>query len=101
MDGPKLIESTTKNHLFQTLQKCHNNRVTIYYYALNIGVFLLFVFIVGLVLYYCKKNKLTDYEKQQRALKDQRYVLSKIRHYQDEIKATKAQVSGITQLPVI
>jgi len=101
MDSPKLIDGPAKNYLFQTLQKCHNNRVTIYYYALNIGIFLLFVLVVGLVLYYCKKNKLTDYEKQQKIMRDQNYVLSKIRYYQDEVKTKQANVSGITQLPLI
>jgi len=32
MDNPRLIENSTKNFLFQTLQKCHYNRVILYYY---------------------------------------------------------------------
>jgi len=101
-DYPRLIENSAKNHLFQTLQKCHNNRVSIYYYALNFGVLFLFVGIVGFVLYYCIKQKLTEYEKQQKMLKDQQYVLSKIRYYQEDKKERqRSQVSGITDLPYI
>jgi hypothetical protein len=100
--NPRLIENSAKNYLFQTLQKCHTNRVSIYYYALNFGVLFLFVGIVGLILYYCSKKKLSDYEKQQKMLKDQQYVLSKIRYYQEDKKQRQqSQVSGITDLPYI
>jgi hypothetical protein len=101
MEAPRLIEINAKNYMFQTLQQCHNHRINIYYYALNIGIFLLFLLVVGTVLYYCNKNKLTDYERNQRILKDQQYVLSKIRYYQDESKSRQSQVSGITNLPII
>jgi ribosomal protein S24E len=97
---PRLIENSAKNYLFQTLQKCHTNRVSIYYYALNFGVLLFFISIVGFVLYYSSKQKLTEYEKQQKLLKDQQYVLSKIRYYQEDNKERKqSQITGITDLP--
>lgn len=100
MEYPRLIENSAKNYLLQTLQKCHNNRVSIYYYALNIGVFILFVGVVGLVLYYCSKQKLSDYDKQQKNLKDQQYILSKIRYYQEDKKQeNQSRISDITNLP--
>ena len=100
MDGPRLIESSAKNFLFNTLQQCHSNRVSVYYYALNIGVFLLFIGIAGFTLYYCNKQKMTDYEKQQKILHDQQYVLSKIRYYKEETKnAHQSTSSSITNLP--
>jgi hypothetical protein len=102
MDHPRLIENSAKNFLFQTLQKCHSNRVSIYYYSLNFGVLLLFIGAVVLILYYCSKQKLTDYDKQQKILKDQQYILSKIRYYQEDKKEKReSQVSGITDLPYI
>jgi len=101
MEYPRLIENSTKNYLFQTLQKCHTNRVSIYYYTLNLGVLFVFTFIVAFILYYCSKNKLSDYEKQQKMLKDQQYILSKIRYYQEDQKVKKqSQSSFITDLPV-
>jgi hypothetical protein len=100
MDQPRLIESSAKNYLFNTLQQCHNHRVSIYYYVLNIGVFLLFVGIAGFTLYYCNKQKMSDYEKQQKMLQDQKYVLSKIRYYKEENKhAQQTHSSNITNLP--
>jgi membrane protein insertase Oxa1/YidC/SpoIIIJ len=102
MENARLIENSARNYLFQTLQKCHTNRVSIYYYALNFGVLFIFVGIVALVLYYCSKQKLSDYDKQQKMIKDQQYILSKIRYYQEDKKEQqRSQVSGITDLPYI
>ena len=100
MDQPRLIESSAKNYLFNTLQQCHSHRVSIYYYALNIGVFIIFIGIAGFTLYYCNKQKMTDYDKQQKILQDQKYVLSKIRYYKEERKHTdQTNSSSITNLP--
>jgi uncharacterized membrane protein len=98
---PKLIENSAKNYLFQTLKQCHNNRVTIYYYVYNIGIFLIFVSIVGLTLYYCSKNKLSDYEKRQRMMRDQQYILSKIRYYKEDVQEQRQKQSDITNLPFV
>jgi hypothetical protein len=68
MNVSHLIEPTVKYYLFNTLQSCHSNRVTIYYYVLNIGVFLLFAGITGYILYYCYTHKLSPYEKQKKML---------------------------------
>jgi membrane protein insertase Oxa1/YidC/SpoIIIJ len=102
MENARLIENSARNYLFQTLQKCHTNRVSIYYYVLNFGVLFIFVGIVALVLYYCSKQKLSDYDKQQKMIKDQQYILSKIRYYQEDKKEQqRSQVSSITDLPYI
>jgi hypothetical protein len=102
MDQPRLIEGSVKTYLFQTLQKCHHNRTTIYYYALNIGILVAFLGIVGLVLYNSYKNKLTPYEQHQKMMEDQRYILSKIKWYQEDRKnMQQSQVSSITNLPYL
>jgi hypothetical protein len=100
MENPRLIELSTKNYLFHTLHSCHSTRLNVYYYVLNIGIFILFIGIGGLVLYNCNKQKLSEYDKNQKVLRDQKYVLSKIRYYQDENKQSAAQMSGITNLPI-
>jgi hypothetical protein len=84
MDHPKLIDNGAINYMYDALQICHTNRVKIYYIALNIGVLILFLLVTGLILYYCYKRKPTPYELKRKMLKDQEYVLSKIRHYQRE-----------------
>lgn len=100
MDNINLIEPNVKNYLYDTLQKCHSKRVSIYYYVFNIGVLLSIVVIFGLGLYYSSKQKLTDYEQKQKLIKDQEYVLSKIRHYkEDKQNIEDSQMTGITNLP--
>lgn len=99
---PKLIETSARNYLYYTLKECHGNRINVYYYALNTVVFILFVGTAILVLYYCSHRKMSEYDKQQKMLRDQEYVLSKIRFYQ-EIQDSKQQsyASDITNLPFI
>ena len=102
MEYPRLIETGVKNYLFNTLQQCHNNRVTIYYYALNTGVFLFILIVFGGFLYFCSRQKLNDHEKQQKMIKDQHYILSKIRYYQEDKKQQKeSHSSSITDLPML
>jgi hypothetical protein len=102
MDLPQLIEINASSHIQQTLHKCHVNRLNFYYYVLNISVLLLFIFIVGFILYYCYTRKPTDYEKHQKLLRDQEYVVSKIRYYQEDSKQRREQQSSsITDLPFI
>lgn len=102
MSFPQLIENSASYYLQQTLQRCHETRVNFYYYVLNISVLLVFALIVGYTLYYCYTHKPNDYERYQKMLKDQEYVVSKIRYYQEETKQKREQNSSyITDLPFI
>lgn len=97
MEYPRLIESGFRSTLQDTLSNCHNNRIHIYSIALNAIVLILFVIIVVVTLYYCHRSKPTAYELQQKILRDQQYVLSKIRFYQAEQK--NLMTSPIGNLP--
>lgn len=100
MDEPSLIEPSVKNYLFNTLHKCHSTRINIYYYAFNIIVLTLFAVFVGVTLYYCYTQKPNEYERQQRMISDQEYVLNKIKSYQDQRKNdNETQFSSISNLP--
>jgi hypothetical protein len=98
--APRLIEPTAQYFLYNTLQSCHQHRTRIYTYVLNIGITILFLGIGGLVLYYCNQQKISDEEKYHKTLKDQQYIMSKIRYYQDELAASKTKLSSITNLPL-
>ena len=97
MDSARLIDPNARYFLYSTLQKCHDNRIKIYTTALNIGLLILFIGIFGVTLYYCYRKKPTEYELQQKIMRDQQYVLSKIRFYQSENMNRRA--SDITNLP--
>lgn len=99
MDIPRLIDNNARFYLYQTLQKCHENRVQLYTIALNVIVFIIFVLVTGSILYYNYKNKLTDEELHQKMIRDQQYILSKIRYCQEEKQ--KRNTSDITTLPMI
>lgn len=100
MEQPSLIEASTKNYLFNTLKQCHTNRVNVYYYIFNISIFVIFVAVVGTILYRCSMNKPTEYQRQQKMLRDQQYVLSKIRYYKEEVENSDNQhITRLTNLP--
>jgi hypothetical protein len=104
VDPPKLIDDQTKNYLFHTLNKCHHMRVTYHTIIFNVGIFLFFCCLLGGTLYYLYVTKPTQEDKQYKMMKDQDYVLSKIRYYQEQqqkIAASAALKSSIiTDLPM-
>jgi len=79
-----LIENRTRTSLLNTLSNCHTTRVGLYSTALNLVVLGMLVLGVGLTLYYCYKRQPNPHEMRQKMLKDQEYILSKIRFYQNE-----------------
>ena len=103
MENPKLIDPNTKYYLYNTLQNCHNTRVQVYTTVFNVVIFILFAACAGLTLYYCYKRKLTPYEKQQKMIREQVLIMSKIRYYQNERVGMKSGASSsyITNLPAI
>lgn len=104
-DAPKLIEDTAKNYLYATLQKVHYTRVRYYNIVYNMGIFVLFSAIAGGILYYLYRNKSTPHENYHKLMRDQEYVLSKIRFYQEQKRTIDEKASSyssmITDLPVI
>ena len=66
MEAPKLIEPGVKHHLYQTLHNCHDTRVSLYTWILNIGVFVIFMGITISALYFCYTRKLSPEEEKQR-----------------------------------
>ena len=99
MDGPNLIDPSVKYKLYNTLSSCHNTRVNMYSWILNIGVFVIFVSITAAALYYCYTRKLTPEERYNKMMRDQSYIMSKIRFYQNE--RANMPLSSITSLPIV
>ena len=84
-----------------SLFACHyTTRLNLYYYILNLGILPVFVITFGHALYCCNDTqKLSDYDKQQKLIQDQQYVLSKVRHYKQEISQKEDNMNRITNLP--
>jgi hypothetical protein len=98
MEGPKLIENSSMNYLRHSLYTCHEKRIKHYSNALNIMIFVTFVGIFGSALYLCYNKQETPYEKHRRNLKDQEYILEKIRFVENE---KLQQAESLTNLPYI
>lgn len=97
--GPNLIDTDAKIFLDATLQKCHETRVKFHSIALNIIVLVVFCSVVGTFLYYRYRTKPTTEDANYKIMKDQEYVLSKIRYFKEENEKMNKHSSPITGLP--
>lgn len=108
MDGPepKLIDTSTIQYLDEALKKSHEVRIKYHHILFNAGLVFGVFFIFAIVLYYRYTNKPTQKEANYKLIKDQEYVLSKIRFFQEQNQriresnrlAAGAEISG---LPVV
>lgn len=94
---PTLVEPGVKYFLRETLKQCNEFKNTYHNYIFNISLGALFFFILGLLLLYKYKGKLTPSEKDMKNREKQQYILSKIKNYQDAKRI--AQQELITGLP--
>ena len=97
MEYPRLIESNVRHYLHDTLHRCHEYKSNIYSWAFNFGLFFFFCLIFGTILYLrWKQRNISPWERDEKMLREQNYVLSKIRQYQMD---QKRQSTMITDLP--
>ena len=96
-DTSHLIEPVAKSFLYRTLQKCRETKIRYFSIWLNIIIFVSFVAVVSFILYSRYKGRPSELERRQKMLKDQQYILSKIRYYHDEKK--RASFTDIVDLP--
>lgn len=94
---PTLTEPGVKYFLRETLKQCHNKKTNYYNTIWNCGFFLLLLLIIGVVLSYRKRHKLTAEEKKEKQEKDHAHVMEKIRSLREERKRINNEL--ITNLP--
>ena len=104
-NAPRLIESHMRNHLISKLQHCREFKTKHFLFWYNVGVALLLILIFGGILWWRSASKPTPEELRCRMIRDQTYVLDKIKEYQitqQEIRESKAATSStnITNLPL-
>ena len=93
---PMLTEPGVKYFLNETLKQCHifkeNHNNLIY----NIGLFIGFIILLGMLLIYKYKGKLTQEEIRDKERVKKMYILSKIKNYQDaKIRAQQELITGL------
>lgn len=94
---PALTEPGVKYFLHQTLKQCHAVRDNFHNTVFNIGLFIAFLLILGLVLLYKYKGKLTPAEIQRKNKEKQEYILSKVQKFQQAKRIAHQEI--ITGLP--
>jgi hypothetical protein len=94
---PKLTEPGVKYFLNQTLKQCHIARDNFHNMVFNIGLFIAFLIILGFVLLYKYKGKLSPVEVAQKNKEKQQYILSKIKNFQQAKRIAHQEL--ITGLP--
>jgi len=94
---PMLTEPGVKYFLNETLKQCHTIKEKYQNMIFNIWLLIGFFIILGILLLYKYKGKLTPEEIEQKELEKKTFILSKIRNYQDA--KVKAQQELITGLP--
>ena len=94
---PSLIEPGAKYFLRETLKQCKEYKDKYSNFLFNIGLFVLFILILGGILIYKYKGKLTPDEIQQNESTKRQYILSKIKNFQDAKRLAHQEL--ITSLP--
>jgi hypothetical protein len=94
---PMLTEPGIKYFLNETLKQCHQIRIAHYNTFYNLGLVAAFLLVLGAILLYKYKGKLSQEEIEERDVQKKHYIMSKIRNYQDA--KLRAQQQLITGLP--
>lgn len=94
---PMLTEPGVKFFLRETLKQCHDFKEKYNNTLINIGLLIGFFIILGILLLYKYKGKLTQQEIEEKELQKKKYILSKIRNFQDA--KLRSQQELITGLP--
>ena len=95
--GPTLTEPGVKYFLRETLKQCNDKRTTYYNIIWNCGFFLFLLILIGVILAYRKRHKLTPEEKKEKKEKDHAHVMVKIKALREERKKMNNEI--ITNLP--
>jgi hypothetical protein len=94
---PELTEPGVKYFLSNTLKQCHIVKNRFHNTMFNIGLFFVFMIVLGGILLYKYKGRLTPLEKDKKTKEKQQYILSKIKALQESKK--RAHQELITGLP--
>lgn len=93
---PKLTEPGVKYFINETLKQCHQFKENHQHIIINIGLSFMFFIILGALLFYKYKGKLSEEEIEKKELIKKQYILSKIRNFQNsKIKSQQELITGL------
>jgi len=96
-ENPSLVEPGVKYFLNQTLKQCGVIKKNVSNNLFYISLFILFLLILGGLLLYKYKGKLTPAQINEKNKQKQQYILSKIKNYETTKKIQREEL--ITGLP--
>jgi hypothetical protein len=99
-DKPFLTEPGVKSFISGVLKGCHQLKSQHYNTIFNVSMFALFFIILGGILYYKYKGKLTPEEKEKRKQQEKQYILTKLNNVSATIKMDR-QKGNITHANLI
>ena len=91
----RLVEPGVKYFLRESLKQCNAIKKKYYNLYFNIGAFIFILTLLGGILWYKYKGRLTPVEKQMKMQKDKMYILEKLK----SLPNPKKETGMITQLP--
>ena len=97
--SPQLVDDLSKYYMQDVLKRCNQTRTNMYITLFNLFVLAGLVLLVVIVLYVLYKGKPDKHQSYNKMIKDQEYVLSKIRFYQEQQKKISNASSLIDNLP--
>jgi hypothetical protein len=93
---PILTEPGVKYFLSESLKQAHIFKLKYLNTLYNIGFFLIFLFILGSLLLWKYKGRLTPKEIEEKETEKKRYILSKIYNYQqDKLHSQQQLITGL------
>ena len=95
-EKPRLTEPGIKYFLNETLKQCHVYKSNYNNILINVVLLVGFLLILGAILFYKYKGRLTHVEKERKTKEKQQYILSRVKSFQ-EAKRTAHQelISGL------
>ena len=94
---PRLIEPGVKYFLSETLKQCREFKNKYNNIIWNISLSVGFLILLGAILLYKYKGKLTPVEKDMKNRQKQQYIMTKIKNYQEAKQRSRQEL--ITGLP--
>lgn len=94
---PSLIENGVKYFLNESLKQCREFKIKHHNFIFNISMLVLFFLLLGIILIWKYKGKITPSEKRVKDQEKQQYILSKIKNFQDSKRLAHQEL--ITGLP--
>lgn len=100
-EKPKLVDNGVKYFFKEILKGCHNYKQNNYNGFYNLSMFLLFIVVLGVILYTRYKGNKGSKSYYEKSMKDKEYIMSKLVYYnrQNIDNQQKIRNNMITNLP--